>query len=434
MRLKKLDIQAYRSLYEVGLAPQSFSVLVGPNNAGKTNLADSFEFLGQVARNGLEVAVSREGGFENFAFRRARRTRRPVRFSFEADIEGGDLSRSYGKRDVRFRRKKAEQFKLAVTYSFELTASSESRDADFRVTREHLTLSATGPDKAFVQLERLEEQISLSSNRPVSDPPLGDRPSTLDWLLDPLTNESFARYLEQIVDPTALVLNRLAFNVVLADLLEDLGRTRIFQLTPVECRKPGSSTPNPELERHGGNLPAVVRYMQRNEPAAWDATVQAMQGIVPGLTEIETEFTTGRRLALLFHEKGARAWTSEEVSDGTIQSLALFTCLFDPRVPLVLIEEPENSVHPWIVKTFVDACRSVERKQVLLTSHSPALISYLRPSELDIVWRGDDGRTRVCPLEGLDPEAPKLWERGELDLYELIDGGWIRESVPPGLQ
>ena len=205
-----------------------------------------------------------------------------------------------------------------------------------------------------------------------------------------------------------MILNRLLFNSVLQEILEDLGRTRLFQLTPVECRLPGAATPNPELQRHGGNLPAVVRYMQQHHADAWKATLKAMHGIVPGLTGIETAFTTNRRLTLLFHERGARAWSSDEVSDGTIQSLALFTCLFDPRVPLALIEEPENSVHPWIVKTFVDACRHATGKQLLVTTHSPALISYLTPSELAILWRTRDGRTHLAPLKDLDPHAPKL--------------------------
>ena len=74
MKLTHLEIQAYRSLYEISFEPNDFTVVVGPNNAGKTNLADAFQFVGEVGRHGLEVAVSREGGFENLAFRRQRRT------------------------------------------------------------------------------------------------------------------------------------------------------------------------------------------------------------------------------------------------------------------------------------------------------------------------------------------------------------------------
>jgi predicted ATPase len=427
-------------LYDVTLVPKSFTVLVGPNNAGKTNLADSLEFLGQIARNGLEVAVSREGGFENLAFRRARRTTKPVEFSVAGTVTGPELSRPFPVGPANARRRAWQDFSMVLEYAFALRASSESRDADFRVTSEDLVLRVYGPSAgATVRLTRREQVVEVDTSIHVQTSTEGaldeeGAKEELERMLDPFNVTSFNTYLEDSLEPTALVLNRLSFNVVMRDWLAELGRTRLFQLTPVECRRPGSATPNPELDRHGANLPAVVRYMQRNHRPAWTATLDAMRGVMPGLTAIETHFTTDRRLALLFHEKGARAWTSDEVSDGTIQSLALFTCLFDPRVPLALIEEPENSIHPWIVKMFVDACRIAEDKQVIVTTHSPALISYLRPSELDIVWRDGGGRTKVCSLEELDPQAASLWEAGELDLYELVDGGWIRQSVPPGLQ
>ena len=66
--------------------------------------------------------------------------------------------------------------------------------------------------------------------------------------------------------------------------------------------------------------------------------------------------------------------------------------LVDPRGRLVIVEEPENAVHPWILRQFVDACRSAKDKQTILTTHSPALISYVRPDEIVVVWRSK-GRT-----------------------------------------
>lgn len=429
MKLTRVSIQAYRSLYSIELIPRSFTVLVGPNNAGKTNLADALEFLGRVARHGLEVAIGREGGYENLAFRRKRRTVRPVQFSFEAELASSGLGFT-----PAVRRRWPSGVHTHISYSFEIRASDESRDADYRVTREHfeMRVQREGDDNLAnapkVVMRRREKAVDIDL-----DPLLG-KDSDIRSLVDPFDEKAFLEYLRRLTEPTELVLNRMAFNDPVSALLESLGETRLFQLTPVECRKAGSSTPNPELERHGGNLPGVVRYMERNQSKAWVDVLDAMRRIVPGLSRIDTEFTTGRRLALLFQEKGARAWNAEEVSDGTIQSLALFTSLFDPRIPLALIEEPENSVHPWIIRTFVDACREASGKQVLVTTHSPALISYATPSELELLWRSDDGRTHLCPLESLDPDASRLWAEGSIDLYELIDGGWIRESVPPGMK
>jgi predicted ATPase len=141
------------------------------------------------------------------------------------------------------------------------------------------------------------------------------------------------------------------------------GRRRGAVPAPLECRRAGAPTPNPDLDVHGANLPAVVDHMQRHSPRVWMKLVEAMRHIVPGLQEIRTGFTHNRLLTLQFVEEGTgRPWTAEEISDGTIQSLALFAAVFDPRTPLAFIEEPENAVHPWIVRSFVDACRAVDKQ------------------------------------------------------------------------
>jgi predicted ATPase len=417
--LGDVTIQGYRSLYDVTLTPGSFKALVGPNNAGKTNLADALQFIGDIARSGLEVAVGKQGGYENLAFRRQRRRRRPLKIAFSATIHGHDFRRprivERGQRDNEF------QF----YYSFDLRASSESRDADFRVSDELLAIGIN--DRPFVSVQRHGDEVLYEFNYAIDD-------DSLEAQIQPLDDPHFWDYVQDVVGPTELMLSRLSFSALAEALLTVLGKTRLFQLSPVECRKPGAWTPSPELGRHGANLPAVVRYLRASDATAWDATMRAMRRIMPSLSAIHTEFTPDRQLALTFEEAGARRWTANEVSDGTIQSLGLFTCLFDSRLPLVAIEEPENSVHPWIVRAFVDACREAKDKQVLVTTHSPALIAYLKPDELAVMWRTDDGQSHVCPLELIDPEAKALWSRGEVDLFELIDGGWIRESVPPGLQ
>ena len=154
-----------------------------------------------------------------------------------------------------------------------------------------------------------------------------------------------------------------------------------------------------------------------------------MRRLVPGLEDIRTEFTPDRRLTLQFVEAGSgRPWSTDEVSDGTIQALALFVALFESRSGLVVIEEPENSVHPWIVRNFVEACRSAE-KQIIVTTHSPALINYLKPSEIAVVARRG-GETTIRPLEELDPDAMPLWIDGKVSTFEILDSGWIVEAVP----
>lgn len=434
MELQRLSVEAFRSLYEVTLAPSQFTVVVGANNAGKSNLGEAFEFLAEAHRHGLEIAVNRKGGFENIAHRKMRRTKRPMVFDTEVSFDVDDLP-SVKRELTRLRRQRARSKtgkggdvtgRVHIHHRFEIEAVGQAIRADFAVRYESLVVTATqGTDDPVVGRVQRDAKGRLQFDTPELEPE-----SIMRTVFRGLSQE-YSDPLIGSLEPTDLVTGSLAlFNPVVREFGRRLESINIYRLTPLECRKPGAPTPNPELELHGGNLPAVIDFMQRQVPAAWERTLTAMRAIVPGLSDIRTGFTHDRRLTLQFVEEGVgRPWTAEEISDGTIQSLARFAAVFDPRNPISFIEEPENAVHPWIVRGFVDACRSVDYKQVLITTHSPALIGYVSPDELLVVWRRD-GRSHVSPMSELDPEALALWSAGKVSTFDLVDSGWLREAVP----
>jgi hypothetical protein len=59
------------------------------------------------------------------------------------------------------------------------------------------------------------------------------------------------------------------------------------------------------------------------------------------------------------------------------------------------------------------------------------LIAYLKPDELTVVWRRE-GRTHIKPLTELDPQALLLWESGKVNAFDIVDQGYVRETVPEG--
>ena len=67
--------------------PQKMTVVVGAERSGKTNLADAIEFLADVYRHGLELAIARKGGYENIIHRKTRRSKRGLGFSVTARFE-----------------------------------------------------------------------------------------------------------------------------------------------------------------------------------------------------------------------------------------------------------------------------------------------------------------------------------------------------------
>lgn len=114
-------------------------------------------------------------------------------------------------------------------------------------------------------------------------------------------------------------------------------------------------------------------------------------------------------------------------SDGHIQLLILLTALFSEgqdRDSLLLMDEPETSLHPWALSVFAEAVKlatSQWNKQVILATHSPVLISQF---DAEDTWTADieSGRTRLRQLSTVR-EADDLlrqYSAGSLYMADLL--------------
>jgi predicted ATPase len=174
-----------------------------------------------------------------------------------------------------------------------------------------------------------------------------------------------------------------------------------------------------------------VRLLQQQYPEQWSGIMDAMTRIMPGLSRIEVTYTPTRELGLYFHESGTkRPWSVSEISDGTIQTLALLVAILDPRPTFLVVEEPENSVHPWIIRNVLDACAKDPLKQTLITTHSPVVLNSVDPRQVMVMWRSQ-GESRLARLVDLDKDFLSLWESGTVGLYDFLDSGALAEALPP---
>ena len=158
-----------------------------------------------------------------------------------------------------------------------------------------------------------------------------------------------------------------------------------------------------------------------------------MRDIVPGLEEIRTEVLPSKTLGLFLAEKGfGRAWRADEVSDGTMHVLAVLAATADPQVSALVLEEPETSLHPWVIREVGGALRELsKRKTVIVTTQSPVVIDLLHPSETWIVSRRN-GQTSIRRLTEIDPRIEEDWRQGRVGLSEYLDAGLVPRAVPGG--
>jgi predicted ATPase len=87
--------------------------------------------------------------------------------------------------------------------------------------------------------------------------------------------------------------------------------------------------------------------------------------------------------------------------------LAYLTILHLPEPPRVLlVEEPENGIHPKrladVLKILRDLIGQQSRTQVILTTHSPYVLDLFEPGEVSLCQKQQDGSVRVRRLSESD--------------------------------
>jgi predicted ATPase len=429
VRLKKITVHNYKSLRYVTFCPTPLTAIVGPNGSGKTNFSDAVDFLSDVYTHGLELAVVRKGGFENIAFRKMRRTKSAIEFEVTLELLGSELRRTtLTRRHAPFL---SSTFRLV--HRFAIRTSGAAIRADFKVLDEEFLVSMRtdqqSADEEFKDIVR----VSVGSDRKLVIEAFEKSPVADEVL-------RYARTYSDIFEDRGLTTAQELFvialplrNAFFSAFVSAIGRFEVYQISPRLSRTSGVPTPNPKLSRAGENLPALVDWIQRKHPAEWEVVMNGMRDVLPGLVDISVDYLHNKTLGLFFHEEGmGRPWAIEDVSDGTVQTLALLVATADPRTTLLLIEEPENSVHPWIIRVIVERLQQMSgKKDVIVTSHSPVLVNLIQPNELWVTSRSH-GETHMQRLVDLEPDIVGSWENGKIRLSEFLDAGFVPQAVPGG--
>jgi predicted ATPase len=110
-------------------------------------------------------------------------------------------------------------------------------------------------------------------------------------------------------------------------------------------------------------------------------------------------------------------------SDGTLKMLAYLVMLYDPSPPpFIGIEEPENFLHPRLLPERAEECRAATAAtQLLVTTHSPFFLNALRPQEVRVLWRDEQGYTQTRRAEDL-PGVREFTEQGALLGHLWMEG------------
>jgi len=170
--------------------------------------------------------------------------------------------------------------------------------------------------------------------------------------------------------------------------------------------KPGEPPP---LGQDGSKVPAFLDYLLRRDRDRFFEILAALRELVRGIEDlrISTPEPAMRRVELVI-ENGLEI-PGDDASTGVRLMLFFIALAYHPSPPkLILIEEPENGVHPKRLVEVVRLLREISQgkhgshaAQVILTTHSPYLMDQINPGQDQVLVfrRNEDGSRTAEPVD-----------------------------------
>jgi len=353
-RIEYLRVRNYRALRSLELkALTPLTVFLGPNGSGKSTVFDVFAFLSECFGVGLRKAWDKRGRFKEL---RSRGATGAITF------------------DVKYRERAKSPI---ITYSLAI-------DED-----------AKGP---FVARESLSWKRGLYG-RPFNF--LDFRSGEGEVITGEMPDQEDTRTPEKLDSRELLAVNtlgQLARNPRVGALRRFITGWYLSYLSADNTRGVPEAGPQERLSTTGDNLPNVIQYLKEQHPARLDAILRQLARRVPRLEKVDADVMPDGRLLLQVKDAPfEKPVMAKFASDGTLKMLAYLTLLNDPEPPrLIGIEEPENQLHPRLLPELAEECReAAAASQLMVTTHSPFFVNALRPDEAWVLYRTEEGYTRV---------------------------------------
>jgi predicted ATPase len=189
---------------------------------------------------------------------------------------------------------------------------------------------------------------------------------------------------------------------VTPSLVKALGQVAIYDFSPAFLVQ--STTETFQFTGRGiANLLSDILFDNRER---FDELEQRFIQLVPNISRISLKRESGHSLLRLVDRYSEHLIPAADISDGTLRLLGFLAALYQAQTPDILcFEEPENGVHPWLLHKMVELLNLVTTEgivgkpvQVLITTHSPVLLNYVKPEQVRAVELDKEGKTQIHNL------------------------------------
>lgn len=359
----RLQVSGYRRLRNLDLALGPMNVLIGANGAGKSSVLEVVRLLGQSAQGRLQESLSQSGGIQAVVAQDGRTN--VIGLGVEIPVSG----------------------ETPIAYRLELGIAGFG----YQLRTEHLSYQNPPP---------------LSGRSQVLSAARGNPWSATETVLSQLPVEGKAKDCRDMLRRCGSIYHAL-----------DISRR-----APV--RQPQPMQPADTPADDGSLLLACLYNMRELQRARFDAVEDALRAAFPAFESIALPVVAAGTVTLAWKDRTLTApLYPHQLSEGTLRFLWLATLLQSPGLPPVtLIDEPEVSLHPEMLRLLVELMREASaRTQLIVATHSDRLVRFLTPDELVVCDLAEDGGMAATRGDTLDLDEwlkdytlDQLWSMGQI--------------------
>ena len=371
MKIQAVLIDGFKNLSNVRISFDNITALVALNNFGKSNVLSGIDFGLDFIKASIEDKKDMMSN-SNLIPINCNMIGRNYKYEMEVstDISGEEYIIQYG-------------------YEFEW---KDNEDKEPRIVSEFLKVKLNKKGQKFTQL----------INR------------TVDTAL--YKSSETGRCSSKIkVEETELIANKLkAFDeLYYAQIITKLNGMKIYMENNLDAKS--FYQPDPIIRKgfenemiNADNLPRIIYNLKEQNPDKFELLKDVYFQLFPDIEDVIVKqfkincltnyedlsenlpfvFSNNYHVLFVKEKNLANPVNFSIMSDGAKRVFMILTKIIVSSVSnisLIAIEEPENSVHPGLFQAYIQIISQLlDDCKVIITSHSPYIISYLNPSWIHV--------------------------------------------------
>ncbi len=423
MLIKRVRVKNYRSFKELDITLDDFNIMIGANASGKSNFICIFNFLKNLAEYGLDDAISLVGGIEflrNVYLPTSNST--TIEVEIEIDKEEGSISfLPSGEMNIGI---------SPTKYHYKLEIETTKDQKEYRIKEELIKLYCEFIDYKYdskkKKIERLKviDKGYLKILRRNGDLKIEIKSEFDRISLDNVKDRFFYNEddFKEEIKPHQSIIKTRRIPLISFMFERALKGIYLYDINPKPLKNFSFISGKSELESDGSNLILILKKLL-NDKEKEEKLSEIIKDFLPFIQKITVD-----KLADKYIYANIKEIFSKEIflpaslmSDGTIKIIALIIILFFEKKPLIIIEEPEGNIHPFLISKVIEMMKDVSsrlNKQIIITTHNSEVVKYSGIDHLFLVHRSEKGFSEITkPMEN---EDVRIFLENDMGLDELF--------------